>query len=215
MPGERYRVTAQSLNVREGPTVSAAPIGHLHEGDVITHVQTSGDGYWLKVRKDALEGWSSHKYLELVVPDAGDHHGDDVYPWMSIAAAEKGVKESPGNGDNPRIIEYLKSTTLGAPHNANDETKWCSAFVNWCVERAGYEGTDSAWALSWLNWGKKITTPRHGCIVVLKSGPESRHVAFYTGETATHVELLGGNQSDAVNIAKYRKTTVVGYRIPG
>jgi uncharacterized protein (TIGR02594 family) len=212
MPSKpQYEVTATTLNVREGPTITAPPKGYLHEGDVVTLLNVSGDGYWFKVVKGNLEGWCSHKYLSLVVSDDDDAE----FPWMPIALSEVGVKEFPGDGDNPRIVEYLKSTNLSSPSDSNDETKWCSAFVNWCVERAGYEGTDSAWALSWLNWGKKATNPTHGCIVVLKPGPDSRHVGFYIGEAASKIKVLGGNQSDEVNVAKYVKSAVVGYRLPG
>jgi hypothetical protein len=32
-------------------------------------------------------------------------------------------------------------------------------------------------------------------------GPTTGHVGLYLGETATHVQMLGGNQGDAVSIA--------------
>eukprot|EP01156_Anaeramoeba_ignava_P011257 Anaeramoba_ignava/a482504_22.p5 GENE.a482504_22~~a482504_22.p5 ORF type:complete len:143 (+),score=5.17 a482504_22:255-683(+) len=75
-------------------------------------------------------------------------------PWFKIALEEMwaGVTEIRGRKHNPRIIEYHKSTTLRA---SNDETAWCSSFVNWCIEQAGLKGTDSAAARSWLKWGKK------------------------------------------------------------
>ena len=76
-------------------------------------------------------------------------------PWLEIAEREQGVAEVPGAGDNPRVVDYLMSTTLGSLENQNDETPWCSAFVNWCMEQAGIKGTNSAWARSWLDWGKE------------------------------------------------------------
>lgn len=208
---EKYRVTATTLNVREAASVTAKVIGFLHKADIVELIRKSGDGYWFRVEKDSLNGWASHKYLELVVDNAGS---TEEFPWMPIALAEVGIREFPGNGDNPRIVEYLKSTSLPAPSNSNDETPWCSAFANWCVERSHFEGTDSAWARGWLNWGKKITTPRRGCIVVFKRDVNSGHVAFYIGETSTQIKVLGGNQSDAVNISNYPKSRFLGYRIP-
>src|SRR4030095_2451187 len=77
---------------------------------------------------------------------------------------------------------------------------WCSAFANWCVEKAGYEGTDSAWAKSWLTWGKKLATPRRGCIAVFTRG-DGGHVGFYISKTSSVIKVLGGNQSDEVNIS--------------
>lgn len=208
---EKYRVTATALNVRETASVTGKVVGFLHKADIVELIRKSGDGYWFRVEKGSLNGWASHKYLELVV---GNSNAAEEFSWMPIAAAEVGVKEFPGNGDNPRIVEYLKSTNLSAPYNADDETPWCSGFANWCVERSGFEGTDSAWARSWLNWGKKITTPRRGCIVVLKRDVSSGHVAFYIGETATQIKVLGGNQSNAVSIGNYPKSRLLGYRIP-
>jgi uncharacterized protein (TIGR02594 family) len=207
----QYEVTATSLNVRDAPSITASVIGYLHESDVVNYVSTSGDGYWLKIKTDLLEGWASHKYLSLVPDSEVAEH----FPWMPIATAEEGVKEFPGDGDNPRIVEYLQSTTLEAPYNANDETPWCSAFVNWCVERSGYEGTDSAWARSWLNWGKPTTKPTRGCIVVFKRESQSGHVAFFIRKTQTQIYVLGGNQSDEVNQSKYPASRLLGYRVPG
>lgn len=208
----KYRVTAASLNVREIPSITGKVVSHLHKNDNVELVSKSGDGYWFRVKQDSAElGWVSHKYLELVVSPP---QSNENFAWMLIALAEEGIKEFPGNGDNPRIVEYLKSTNLSAPFNANDETAWCSAFVNWCVERSGFEGTDSAWARSWLNWGKKINTPQRGCIVVFKRDVSSGHVAFYIGETATQIKVLGGNQSNAVDITNYPKSRLLGYRVP-
>ena len=209
---DKFRVTATSLNVRVGPSITARPIAYLKRDEVVTLLSRSGDGYWLKVAKPNLEGWASHKYLTPVVtaPAAAE-----AFPWMPIALAEVGVKEFPGDGDNPRVVEYLRSTTLAAGMAAQDETPWCSAFVNWCVERSGFEGTDSAWARSWLNWGKKLATPKRGCIAVFKRNVSSGHVAFYIAETATKVKVLGGNQSDAVNISEYKKSDFLDYRAPG
>ena len=72
--------------------------------------------------------------------------------WLQIARAEAqlGVKEDPRLGkQNKRIIEYHALTTLAA---TTDETAWCSSFVNWVLWQAGYVGTRSAAAKSWLTW---------------------------------------------------------------
>lgn len=208
---QRYRVTASCLNVRQGPSVTATVLGWLRRDEVAEWISTSGDGYWLKVRRGDLEGWCAHKYLAAVVAEP---EPAEEFPWLPIALAEVGVKEFPGDGDNPRIVEYLQSTSLEAPSATQDETPWCSAFANWCVERSGYEGTDSAWARSWLTWGRAARRPRRGCIVVL-SRDRGGHVGFWVGETGTQVRLLGGNQGDEVRVSGYPKKRVLGYRVPG
>lgn len=137
------------------------------------------------------------------------------YPWLKIAIKEKGIEEVPGPGDNPRIVEYLKSTSLGAPDNRNDETPWCSAFVNWCVEQAGLKGTNSAWARSWLEWGREqdIGDSWVGCICVLSRG-DGGHVGFLVAYNDDQVKLLGGNQGNAVSEAWFSMDRVLGYRVP-
>jgi len=211
--GAKYTVTAEGLNVRDGPSTNAAVIGGLRRGKVVTLISVSGDGLWFKITPPSgRQGWVRNKYLAAVPENDLSKPGDP--PWMAIASSEVGVKEYPGNGENPRIVEYLKSTNLSAPDSARDETPWCSAFANWCVEKSGYEGTDSAWARSWLNWGGTIAKPRHGCIAVLKRDVNKGHVGFYLGATAHGIKLLGGNQSNAVSVGTFKKADVLGYRLP-
>jgi uncharacterized protein (TIGR02594 family) len=149
------------------------------------------------------------------VPRANVVGGDA--PWYQVALEElaHGVVEESGNADNPRIIEYHSTTTLKA---TNDETAWCSSFVNWCMIQARFKGTDSAGARSWLDWkdGKKLPAPRLGCVVVYKRGtqPWQGHVGFYADESDGFVQTLGGNQGNRVSIQAYRKDRVLGYRWP-
>lgn len=142
-----------------------------------------------------------------------------LHPWIKIAKQELGIHEVPGPGDNPRVVEYLKSTTLPAPDNHNDETSWCSAFVNWCVEQAGVKGTNSAWARSWLKWGRELKEEDSmdewtGCICVLERGPNFGHVGFLMDWDDDRVKLLGGNQGDAVSYAWFPNERVLGFRVP-
>ena len=209
----QYTVTAEGLNIREGPSINNKAIGTLKQGEVVKLVSASGDGMWFKVTpQTGKPGWVRNKYLAAVPDNDLTLPGDP--PWMAIASNEVGVKEYPGNGENPRIVEYLRSTNLSAPYSALDETPWCSGFANWCVEKSGYAGTDSAWARSWLNWGAVIAKPRHGCIAVLQRNVNNGHVGFYLGATTAGIKLLGGNQSNEVKVSTYKKSDVLGYRLP-
>ena len=131
------------------------------------------------------------------------------FSWYAIADDEIGEKEVPGLQHNPQIIEYHSTTTLKA---TTDEVPWCSSFVNWCMVRAGYTPTRSAAARSWATYGKQ-TPPVEGCIVVLTRNGGG-HVGFYVKSTASHVYVLGGNQSNAVNVSAYPKTRVIAYCVP-
>lgn len=207
---KQLKVTAEGLNVREAPSLQARVVDILSRGDIVQLISTSGDGYFHKIIHKGIEGWASHKYLQLI----GDSAPASKFPWFDIAYKELGTKEVTGSGDNPRIVAYHRSTSLDAPFASNDETPWCSSFVNWCVERSGHAGTDSAWARSWLSWGRPTNTPTKGCIVVFTRGTSSGHVAFFISKTATKIKVLGGNQSDEVNISDYPASRLLGYRVP-
>jgi uncharacterized protein (TIGR02594 family) len=137
--------------------------------------------------------------------------------WMNIARGEMGQREIAGSRDNARIVEYHDTTTLSAN---DDETPWCASFVNWTVEKAGFKGTDSAAAISWANWGDKVSgvgNAREGDVVVLRnkaSGQE--HVAFFVKGSSGSVTLLGGNQSNQVKESTYSLSNynVVAVRRP-
>jgi uncharacterized protein (TIGR02594 family) len=118
------------------------------------------------------------------------------FSWMPIARGELGIHEGT-NAD--RIAEYFAATESG---RQPDSVPWCSAFVNFCVQESGQEGTRSARARPWLDWGEEADDFVPGCIVVLPRGgdPSKGHVGFFAGFDAQgNVRLLGGNQHDPVN----------------
>lgn len=133
--------------------------------------------------------------------------------WLQIARGELGTAEKAGKVHNPKILEYF--AVSGNPHVKDDETAWCSAFVNYCMVKAGYKGTMSLAARSWLTWGRE-SKPQPGAILIFSRGSSTwmGHVGFYVGETATHYEVLGGNQSNKVTISKYPKASLLGCRMP-
>jgi uncharacterized protein (TIGR02594 family) len=139
---------------------------------------------------------------------------DNLPKWYNKAIHELDVAEIVGKKHNPRIIEYHQETTLKAK---TDETSWCSSFVNWVFQSSGIKGTRSATARSWLNWGITLEEPKKGCVVIFWRGSVSGwkgHVAFYVRENDKYVYVLGGNQSNRVSIAKYKKSRILGYRWP-
>jgi uncharacterized protein (TIGR02594 family) len=131
--------------------------------------------------------------------------------WLEIARAESGVAEDPRPGQhNRRILDYHATTSYRAQE---DEVPWCSSFVNWCLRQASRPGTDSAAAKSWLEWGRELEAPRVGAIAVVRQrsaaldratgSASGYHVAFWISQDASHVVLLGGNQSDRVKESRF------------
>lgn len=133
-------------------------------------------------------------------------------PWMDVAKKEMGVKEVPGRQDNPRIVEYLETTDYELPSGYEDEIPWCSAFVNWCLKQVGIKGTNSAWSQSWRKWGRGISEPVKGCLVVFHWSGISGHVGFCYDFDDDGVYILGGNQHNSVNITYFYYDNVVAYR---
>lgn len=139
--------------------------------------------------------------------------GGQLPRWMEFAMGEIGQKEISGDEDNPRIVEYAKTTTLKA---SDDETSWCSSFANWCMKQGLIKGTGLANARSWLKWGYECDSNVIGSIVVMSRGsdPTKGHVGFLAGFDDDTVILLGGNQGDMVKYSRFSKSLVLGYRWP-
>jgi len=133
--------------------------------------------------------------------------------WLTIARGELGQHEQPGARHNPRILEYHQATSLKA---SDDETPWCSAFANWALRQAGLTGSGSAAARSWLSWGVPLSRPVPGAIAVFSRPPNpgSGHVAFVVSADANQLQVLGGNQGDAVSIHSYPHARLLALRWP-
>lgn len=113
---------------------------------------------------------------------------------------------------NPVIVGFWTMVrTLPA---AGDQTKWCAAFVNFCLGAGNRPMTHSPLSGSFRQFGEATDDPQPGDIVVFQAGGSAGdegfgHVAFFLERDETHVTILGGNQATpsstgAVTVAKYR-----------
>lgn len=158
---------------------------------------------WQKVSYNGFYGYINTNYVTNLKTQSKP---------FELALTQLGTKEIKGVENNPIIAEYLATTTLNKELASQDETAWCSAFVNWCVTKSGLKGTNSAWAKSWLNYSKPTRLAKCGDIAVFKRGDTSGHVAFYINTINDDVIILGGNQSDKVCISTYPKIKLLGIR---
>lgn len=136
-----------------------------------------------------------------------------LQPWMSTAYSTIGIKETPGRKDTAKIMEWAKMLELTKDYSA-DSIPWCGLYVAYVVAMVGCEPVKNPlWALNWKKFGKGLDQPAFGCIVVFvrKGGG---HVGFYVGEDAYNYMILGGNQTDEVNITRVAKNRAVAYRWP-
>jgi uncharacterized protein (TIGR02594 family) len=140
---------------------------------------------------------------------------ENLNPYQ-IAKSEIGQKEVGGPQHNSRIVEYHQTVSLKAK---TDEVAWCSSFVNWCFLKANLSHlrSGSSMARSWLKFGAPVLEKdvKEGDVVIFwrdkLDGPYG-HVGFVVKVGSTTVSVLGGNQSNAVNVTKYLKSRVLGYR---
>jgi uncharacterized protein (TIGR02594 family) len=134
--------------------------------------------------------------------------------WLQEAWKHKGLKEISGSRDNPTIVSFFKD--VGHGWVQDDETAWCAAFVGAMLSAHDMPHTGSLAARSYLKWGAETKSPKRGDVVVFKRGNSSwqGHVAFYLGETAGRIYVLGGNQSNSVSVTSYPKSKLLGYRTP-
>jgi len=132
--------------------------------------------------------------------------------WLEEAEKYIGLKEISGPKNNSTVVDFWKRIHLSGI--SNDEVPWCAAFVGAVLENVGLKSTRSGLAKSYLNWGVPMKTPALGSIVVFtrKGGG---HVGFVVGKDKNgNLYVLGGNQSDAVNIKLFKTDNIVGYRWP-
>jgi uncharacterized protein (TIGR02594 family) len=135
---------------------------------------------------------------------------------LKVAIAELGQKEISGPDDNPSIVNYAKEA--GFDWVDDDETPWCSIFVNWVAKKAGLKPSGMANARSWMLEGINVdAAPEPGDVVVFWRGsPDSwtGHVGFFFGFSidGERVYCLGGNQGNQVSVSAYSIDNVLGFR---
>ena len=148
--------------------------------------------------------------------DADAPHSPGGPAWYQELTALIGTHEGTARKPNP-VVQKMFADAGFPKIKDTTATPWCAAGVNAVLERSGNPGTKALDARSFLRWGEELDKPVIGCIVVLwRVSPKSwqGHVGLYAGETATHILVLGCNQSDSVTVAKFPKSKLLGYRWP-
>lgn len=143
---------------------------------------------------------------------------------ISRARAYIGEYEIKGAKHNPAVIALWDAAERAAKTNIswlfpggkkNDEVAWCGAFVGGVFGQAGLgEKIPKEFyrASSWGKAGTKLAKPAYGCVAVLDRAGGG-HVGFVVGKTKSgRIKLLGGNQSDQVNIMDFDPKRITDYR---
>ncbi|MGB1214828.1 MAG: TIGR02594 family protein [Pikeienuella sp.] len=131
-----------------------------------------------------------------------------------LARADLGTWEW-ADGHNPKVVKYFAD--VGHEWVKDDETAWCAAFVGSKLKQAGLPHTGKLNARSYLDWGTPVALKdaKEGDIVVFSRGNPNGwqgHVAFFVEESGSTIRVLGGNQSNQVNVSAYPKSRLLGIR---
>ena len=175
--------------------------------DVIELVNTLGAINDNLEKLVSLEGKIDQLLSTPVVPDSISIPSPDMSApmvldpdsWMNESKKFIGIDE---HDDEDKVIAM--SQQAGTPINSS-ETPWCAIFVNAILASVGLKTTGTMRARDFENYGEPCEE-KVGAIVVYRS-----HVGF----VPEIGKVLGGNQSDGVNIGQqswYGK--VICYRWP-
>ena len=135
-------------------------------------------------------------------------------PWITEAKTAFGRNEA---RDRTWLMDWQKrdGRSIGDP----SKTPWSGDFVETCIRMGlpgepllGALGSNPYWARNWLLFGRE-TQPITGAVLVFERG-SGGHVGFAFGQDDTNFFVLGGNQSDAVTVARVAKSRLLGARWP-
>lgn len=141
---------------------------------------------------------------------------DAMPPILREAFKSYGIKEITGKGSNPKILEMAKVCGVDNIYK-DDDTAWCALFICFVLKSLNYpmpfKQYECLRAKSFLKWGDPISKAdmKRGDIVVFDR-PGGAHVAILVAETEKTVAVLGGNQSNMVNITEISKDRIAGVR---
>src|SRR5262245_6094908 len=155
---------------------------------------------------------------------------DDAPLWLQTMRAITGLAEDTDPGEsNPKIVgmasyvgqKFSEQADYAALYTT-DDTAWCGVAAAWAMATADISGpfgkTDTdrwMWALSWADSPDYIPLdePRLGCVCVFeRSG--GGHVSLFEYEEGPNLYVRGGNQSNAVTLAPYSRSSCVGFFWP-
>src|SRR5690606_28661848 len=111
-----------------------------------------------------------------------------------------GLSETLGGLTNSVVLDIINDIS---GKNFTTPVPWCAAFVGSVLKSCGMEHTGKLNARSYLKYGKSVSKPCQGDIVVFWRGSIDGwrgHIGFFIAETKNVIYILGGNQNNEVCI---------------
>lgn len=126
--GDRYRVNARALYVREGPETSFKTIGYLVRDDIVVELEATPNRSWRRIYriKDKLTGWCSGTYLVLVstspTPPDGNPTPEPIGGQYKTNTTKLNIREGPAV--TFKSIGYLQQNEIVDALEANADASW-------------------------------------------------------------------------------------------
>ena len=142
--------------------------------------------------------------------------GTSPLVWYEEALTLVGTAEDKTVRSNPEILTWAERLDIDYK---SDDIPWCGLFVAHCIGAALPDEQlpkHPLRARSWATFGE-LCQPKQGAVLVFWRGSPSSgngHVGFYHSEDAAAFHVLGGNQSDSVNVARIGRDRLLGARWP-
>lgn len=185
------------------------------------------DGIWGRRTSNAVQAFQEDFGLPVtgvvhprtereIIARAGKQPNNSALVWFEEAVRLKGLREVPGRASNPVIMDWADDLDL---HYPGDDIPWCGLFTGHCVAATLPKEplpNNPLGARNWLKFGKKVE-PEPGAVLIFWRGSRNGwqgHVGFYESEDSNAYHVLGGNQSDMVNVARVAKSRLLGARWP-
>lgn len=138
--------------------------------------------------------------------------GSSMPPWMAEMHRKMSLHEV---RDNAVLSEWMRS--LGRYLGNPKDLPWCGDAVESCIAKTLPREplpSNPFFAQAWAKFGVDAGGPIVGAIGVIRWTPSSGHVGFVAGIDGDRINLLGGNQSNAINISSFPRAKFIAFRWP-
>lgn len=119
---------------------------------------------------------------------------------------------TPGGFGSSDLVAEARRYIGGNP--TSRASLWCARFMNMVLQRAGFHGTGSDLARSFVNYGQRVSGPEIGAIAVMRRRGGG-HVGIVSGIDANgNPILVSGNNRNRVVEAPISRGRIDTYVMP-
>jgi len=132
--------------------------------------------------------------ISLLAVNVATAHAAEL---LEVARSQIGNGEISGDNRGKFVRAYL---------NGKEGLPWCAGFVSYCLKNAGYHYNYTLRAKKYLDYGKKVSTPKPGDLIVFSRAGGGGHVGIVEqvkGGTITTIEGNTGKYPSKVKRITY------------